>query len=165
MNAGAPRVAVIMGSKSDWPVMRRCVETLETLGIACESRVISAHRTPDRLLAFCAEAEGRGLRVLIAGAGMAAALPGMMAALTKLPVLGVPLESSSLQGFDALLSMVQMPGGVPVATFAVGEAGAVNAAAFAAAILALGDEAVAKALGDWRRAQGERVPETPEDGS
>ncbi len=162
MNAAVPAVGIVMGSGSDWETMAATAETLDELGIACESRVISAHRTPDRLIAYCREAKGRGLKVLIGGAGMAAALPGMMAALTPLPVLGVPIESGALRGLDSLLSIVQMPGGVPVGTLAVGRAGAVNAAVLAASILALSDEEVAVALEAWRGARAAAVPETPE---
>lgn len=157
-------VGILMGSRSDWPhTMRFTAQTLESLGIPFETRVISAHRTPDRLTRYCREAKERGLKVLIAGAGGAAALSGAMAALTPLPILGVPVKGAALGGLDSLLSMVQMPGGIPVGTLAVGKAGAVNAALLAAAILALSDPAVAAALDDWRARQTEAVPETPED--
>lgn len=161
MDATAPAVGIVMGSQSDWPTMQHTVQTLEQLGIACEARIISAHRTPDRLGAYCREAGDRGLKVIIAGAGMAAALPGMIAALTPLPVLGVPIESESLKGLDSLLSMVQMPGGVPVGTLAIGRPGAVNAALLAAAVIGLSDPEVAAALADYRAKQAAAVPETP----
>ncbi len=155
-------VAVIMGSRSDWPVMRHAAETLETLAIAHDSMVMSAHRTPDRAARFAAEARGRGLKVIIAGAGGAAHLAGVIAALTPLPVLGVPMESAALKGMDSLLSTVQMPAGIPVGTLAIGRAGAVNAALLAAAMLALSDETIAAALDAWRDRQTAGVPETPE---
>lgn len=161
MDATAPAVGIVMGSQSDWRTMQHTVQTLEQLGIACEARIISAHRTPDRLGAYCREAGDRGLKVIIAGAGMAAALPGMVAALTPLPVLGVPIESESLKGLDSLLSMVQMPGGVPVGTLAIGRPGAVNAALLAAAVIGLSDPEVAAALADYRAKQAAAVPETP----
>lgn len=151
-----------MGSRSDWETMRHAAETLATLGIACETRVVSAHRTPDRLYDYARAAAGRGLRAIIAGAGGAAHLPGMAAALTALPVLGVPIGHGALHGQDALWSIVQMPAGVPVATFAIGRAGAINAALFAAAILAGEDAALAGRLGEWRAAQTAAVPDTPE---
>jgi 5-(carboxyamino)imidazole ribonucleotide mutase len=154
-------VGIVMGSRSDWQTMQHAALTLERLGIGCESRVVSAHRTPERLYDYARAARGRGLKVLIAGAGGAAHLPGMMAALTSLPVLGVPIESRVLKGIDSLLSIVQMPAGVPVATFAIGEAGAVNAALFAAAILGLSDAAAAAAVDGWRRAQTAAVTEFP----
>ncbi len=161
MDATAPAVGIVMGSQSDWRTMQHTVQTLEQLGIACEARIISAHRTPDRLGAYCREVVDRGLKVIIAGAGMAAALPGMVAALTPLPVLGVPIESESLKGLDSLLSMVQMPGGVPVGTLAIGRPGAVNAALLAAAVIGLSDPEVAAALADYRAKQAAAVPETP----
>lgn len=161
MDATAPAVGIVMGSQSDWRTMQHTVQTLEQLGIACEARIISAHRTPDRLGAYCREVVDRGLKVIIAGAGMAAALPGMIAALTPLPVLGVPIESGSLKGLDSLLSMVQMPGGVPVGTLAIGRPGAVNAALLAAAVIGLSDPEVAAALADYRAKQAAAVPETP----
>jgi len=157
-----PLVAVIMGSRSDWPVMQHAAETLGKLEIAHESLVMSAHRTPDRAARFAAEARGRGLKVIIAGAGGAAHLAGVIASLTPLPVLGVPMESPALKGMDSLLSTVQMPAGIPVGTLAIGRAGAVNAALLAAAMLALSDETVAAALDDWRARQTAGVPETPE---
>ncbi len=161
MSPTLPIVGIIMGSQSDWGVMRHSAETLETLGIPCETRVISAHRTPKRLDDYASSAKGRGLKVIIAGAGMAAALPGSAAALTPLPVLGVPMEGKLLGGLDALLSMAQMPGGMPVGTLGIGKAGAVNAALLAAAILALADEDVADALDRFRAEQTAAVPETP----
>jgi 5-(carboxyamino)imidazole ribonucleotide mutase len=162
MDGDKPSVGIIMGSASDWEIMRHCSETLQKLGITHEQRVISAHRTPDRLIAYVKGARGRGLKVLVAGAGLAAGLPGMVAALSPLPVLGVPLNSGPLQGLDSLLSIVQMPGGVPVATLAIGRAGAVNAGVLAASILALADPIVAKALDDFRAAQTAAVPERPD---
>ena len=148
-----------MGSTSDWDVMQHCAQTLEQLGIANERRAISAHRTPDLVIEYCRSAESRGLKVIIAAAGGAAHLAGVAAALTTLPVLGVPMESASLKGLDSLLSMVQMPGGIPVATLAIGKPGAINAALFAAAILALGDPAVKQALDAYRAAQSKKVAE------
>jgi len=158
-----PEVGLIMGSQSDWPTLKRAAEMLEALGIAHESRIVSAHRTPDRLYAYAKGAAGRGLKVIIAGAGGAAHLPGMAAAMTALPVLGVPIESKALKGLDSLLSIVQMPGGVPVATFAIGEAGAKNAGLHAAAILALTDAALAARLEAWRKAQTESVAQRPSE--
>ena len=151
-----------MGSRSDWETMRHASELLAALGIAHESRVVSAHRTPDRLVRYASEAEGRGLEVLIAGAGGAAHLPGMLAALTLLPVLGVPVESKSLRGVDSLLSIVQMPRGIPVGTLAIGPSGAANAALLAAAMLARHDPRVREALATFRREQTEAVAESPE---
>jgi len=161
MNPVPPAVGIIMGSRSDWETMRHAAEALERLGIAHETRIVSAHRTPKRLVAYAEGARGRGLKVIIAGAGGAAHLPGMVAAMTPLPVLGIPIESQSLKGLDSLLSIVQMPGGVPVGTLAIGKAGAINAALLAAAILALGDAAVAAALDEWRRSQTDAVAESP----
>lgn len=155
-------VGIIMGSASDWPVLRHAAETLDALGVAHEARVVSAHRTPDRLWDYAAGAEGRGLRVIVAGAGGAAHLPGMTASKTRLPVIGVPVPGRVLGGMDSLLSIVQMPRGTPVATMAIGEAGAVNAGLLAAAILALGDEALAARLDAWRRAMADAVPLSPE---
>ena len=155
-------VGIIMGSQSDWETMRHAAETLKTLGVSFETRIVSAHRTPRRLYAYAEEARGRGLKVIVAGAGGAAHLPGMTASMTPLPVIGVPVESKSLKGMDSLLSIVQMPAGVPVATVAIGRAGAVNAALLAAAIVALGDERVAAALDEWRANQTAAVAETPE---
>lgn len=156
-----PRVAIIMGSPNDWNTMRAAQEVLDRLEIGSDVRVISAHRTPARLTSFLADAEARGLEVIIAGAGGAAHLAGVTAAHTLLPVLGVPIDSSPLQGLDALLSTVQMPGGIPVATFSVGKAGAKNAGLFAAAILARVDPAVRKRLEEFREAQSAAVPERP----
>ena len=156
-----PLVGIIMGSQSDWPVLRLAAETLESLGVLYETRVASAHRTPGRLNDYAAGARERGLKVIIAGAGMAAALPGAAAALTPLPVLGVPMETKVMGGLDSLLSMVQMPRGVPVGTLAIGNAGAVNAALLAAAILALDDDGIADALDEWRRKQSAETPEIP----
>jgi 5-(carboxyamino)imidazole ribonucleotide mutase len=154
-------VGIVMGSQSDWQTMQHAAATLERLGIGCETRIVSAHRTPERLFEYARTASARGLRIVIAGAGGAAHLPGMMASLTPLPVLGVPIESRVLKGVDSLLSIVQMPAGVPVATFAIGEAGAVNAALFAAAILGLADPAAARAVNDWRRTQTAAVADRP----
>ena len=155
-------VGIIMGSASDWETMRHSAEILDSLGIAHEVRVVSAHRTPDRLFHYAKTARDRGLKVIVAGAGGAAHLPGMAASMTSLPVLGVPVESKTLAGVDSLLSIVQMPGGIPVGTLAIGKPGAINAALLAAAILALGDEALAKRLDAWRDAQTEAVAESPE---
>lgn len=152
-----------MGSRSDWPTFQHTAETLSALGIAYETRVVSAHRTPQRLYDYARTARDRGLKVIIAGAGGAAHLPGMTASMTPLPVLGVPVESKILSGVDSLLSIVQMPAGIPVATLAIGRAGAVNAALTAAAILALGDPEIAAALDAWRSRQTEAVPETVTD--
>src|SRR6201984_1200790 len=157
-----PAVGIIMGSQSDWQTMRKAAETLDALGVAYESRIVSAHRTPKRLYAYAESARGRGLKVIIAGAGGAAHLPGMTAAMTTLPVLGVPIESKALRGMDSLLSIVQMPAGIPVATFAIGRAGAVNAALFAAAILGLSDAAAEAALDDWRQTQTQGVADHPD---
>jgi 5-(carboxyamino)imidazole ribonucleotide mutase len=161
MASKAPAVGIIMGSQSDWQTMQRAAETLEALGITYETRIVSAHRTPKRLYAYAESAAGRGLKVIIAGAGGAAHLPGMAAAMTRLPVFGVPIESRALKGMDSLLSIVQMPAGVPVGTLAIGEAGAVNAALLAASVLALSDERVAKALESWRQARTDAVGEDP----
>ncbi len=163
MTKTRPRVGVIMGSRSDWPTMRHAVEVLEELGVAVESRVISAHRTPKRMFDYAASAQERGLWVIIAGAGGAAHLPGMTASMTALPVLGVPVESKALHGQDSLLSIVQMPAGIPVGTLAIGRAGAVNAGLLAASIVALQDDTVAAALADWRARQTDAVPDEPED--
>lgn len=152
-----PVVGILMGSKSDWEVMRLASDTLTQLGVASECRVISAHRAPDALWEYISHAETRGLRVIIAGAGGAAHLPGVIAAKTTLPVLGVPMQSKALQGLDSLLSIVQMPAGIPVGTLAIGSAGSVNAALLAAAILALSDAAVKTSLEDYRRKQTEKV--------
>jgi 5-(carboxyamino)imidazole ribonucleotide mutase len=155
-------VGIIMGSRSDWETMRHSAEMLDALEIAFETKVVSAHRTPDRLFDYAKGAAERGLKVIIAGAGGAAHLPGMAASMTRLPVLGVPVESKALGGLDSLLSIVQMPAGVPVATLAIGKAGAANAGLLAASILALGDEALARRLDEWRRRQTDGVAETPE---
>ena len=155
-------VGIIMGSRSDWATMRHAAETLEALGVPHESKVVSAHRTPQRLYDYAQTAAGRGLRVLIAGAGGAAHLPGMAASMTSLPVLGVPVQSAALSGLDSLLSIVQMPGGVPVGTLAIGKAGAINAGLLAAQILALSDSALAQKVAEWRARQTEAVDEAPE---
>ncbi|AWN42347.1 5-(carboxyamino)imidazole ribonucleotide mutase [Methylobacterium durans] len=160
--AAARPVAIIMGSQSDWATMRHAAETLDALGVPHETRIVSAHRTPDRLYAFAKGARAAGHKVVIAGAGGAAHLPGMTAALTSLPVFGVPVESKALSGQDSLLSIVQMPAGIPVGTLAIGRAGAVNAALLAAAVLALTDEGLAERLEAWRQAQSEAVAERPE---
>lgn len=152
-----------MGSQSDWQTMRHAAETLDALGVAHDDRIISAHRTPDRLIEFSKTARDKGFKVVIAGAGGAAHLPGMCAAMTPLPVLGVPVESKALSGQDSLLSIVQMPGGIPVGTLAIGKAGAINAALLAVAILALNDAVLAARLDDWRAAQAARVAESPSD--
>jgi len=163
MSAAAAPVAIIMGSRSDWPTMKGAAEMLDALGVAWEARVVSAHRTPLRMVEFARGARDAGVRVIIAGAGGAAHLPGMTAALTDLPVLGVPVESKALKGMDSLLSIVQMPAGVPVATLAIGEAGARNAGLLAAQILALSDEALARRLSAWREAQTASVANTVSD--
>jgi 5-(carboxyamino)imidazole ribonucleotide mutase len=159
----SPLVGIIMGSQSDWPTMRHAADMLTQLGVPHEARIVSAHRTPDRLADYAKTARDRGLRVIIAGAGGAAHLPGMCAAWTPLPVLGVPVESHALHGQDSLLSIVQMPAGIPVATFAIGRSGAVNAALFAASILAGTDTRLAARLDAHRTAQTEAVAETPTD--
>ena len=158
-----PVVGIIMGSRSDWPTLKKAAEILAELGVPFESRVVSAHRTPDRLVQYAKSARGRGLKVIIAGAGGAAHLPGMVASMTSLPVLGVPVKSSTLNGLDSLLSIVQMPKGIPVGTLAIGEAGAANAGILAASILANTDEALLKALDAFRQAQTNAVAETVED--
>jgi 5-(carboxyamino)imidazole ribonucleotide mutase len=157
-----PQIGIIMGSTSDWETMRHAAETLDALGVPHETRVVSAHRTPKRLYDYAHGAKGRGLKAIIAGAGGAAHLPGMAASMTELPVLGVPIESKALKGMDSLLSIVQMPAGIPVGTLAIGKAGAVNAALLAAAMLANGDEALAARLAAWRAQQTDAVPELPE---
>jgi 5-(carboxyamino)imidazole ribonucleotide mutase len=162
--AGAP-IAIIMGSQSDWATMRHAAQTLAELGIAHETRIVSAHRTPDRLVAFAKGARAEGFKVIIAGAGGAAHLPGMTAAMTPLPVFGVPVQSQALSGQDSLLSIVQMPAGIPVGTLAIGRAGAFNAALLAAAVLALGDPAVAERLDAYRARQTESVAWQPVDGA
>lgn len=159
---GYPRVGIVMGSRSDWPTMQRAAEMLDTLAVPYEVKVVSAHRTPDLLFRYAEEAEGRGLLAIVAGAGGAAHLPGMLAAKTAIPVLGVPVQSRALQGLDSLLSIVQMPAGVPVATFAIGEAGAANAGLFAAAIVAAVDPAVGVALRRFRAQRTEEVLASPD---
>ncbi|MEI6640527.1 MAG: 5-(carboxyamino)imidazole ribonucleotide mutase [Novosphingobium sp.] len=156
-----PKVAIVMGSQSDWETMQNGAAVLEKLGVAHECRIVSAHRTPDRLVAFAKGAADAGLQVIIAGAGGAAHLPGMIASMTHLPVLGVPVQSKALKGLDSLLSIVQMPGGIPVGTLAIGAAGATNAALLAASILALNDPALSERLVAWRKAQTESVAEFP----
>ncbi len=163
MSSQKPTVGLIMGSQSDWATLKAASEILDALKVPHECKIISAHRTPDRMSAYAKAAAGRGLKAIIAGAGGAAHLPGMTASMTALPVLGVPVESKALKGMDSLLSIVQMPGGVPVATFAIGEAGAKNAALHAAAIIALSDKALAKRLASWRAKQTDAVAETPSD--
>lgn len=160
-----PPVAIVMGSQSDWATLGHAAATLEKLGVAHEAKIVSAHRTPDRLAAFAKGAKAAGIRVVIAGAGGAAHLPGMVAAMTPLPVFGVPVQSKTLSGLDSLLSIVQMPAGVPVGTLAIGQAGAVNAALLAVAVLALSDEALAARLEDWRADQTNGVAETPTTGA
>ncbi|MCC0807953.1 5-(carboxyamino)imidazole ribonucleotide mutase [Methylobacterium sp. W2] len=160
--AGAPPVAIIMGSQSDWATMQHAADTLDALGVPHEAFIVSAHRTPDRLVAFAKGAKQAGYKVVIAGAGGAAHLPGMTASMTPLPVFGVPVESKALSGQDSLLSIVQMPAGIPVGTLAIGRAGAVNAALLAAAVLALTDTALAERLDAWRAAQTASVAERPE---
>ena len=159
---GDASVGIVMGSRSDWDTMRHAAETLDALGVAHEVKVVSAHRTPQRLYDYALSAKQRGLKLIIAGAGGAAHLPGMVASMTALPVLGVPVESKALKGMDSLLSIVQMPAGVPVGTLAIGQPGAVNAGLLAAAILATTDEALADRLAEWRASQTEAVPEAPE---
>ena len=159
----SPQVAIIMGSRSDWPTMKAAADALTSLGVAYEAKVVSAHRTPERLFDFAKGAQGAGFKVIIAGAGGAAHLPGMAASMTNLPVLGVPVQSKALSGLDSLLSIVQMPGGVPVATLAIGEAGAKNAGLLAAQILALSDPALADRLAAFRVAQTDSVAESVED--
>ena len=161
MSERPAQIGIIMGSQSDWETMRHAAATLETLGVGFETRIVSAHRTPDRLVDYAKSARGRGLKVIIAGAGGAAHLPGMAAAMTPLPVLGVPVESHALKGMDSLLSIVQMPGGVPVGTLAIGKAGAINAALLGASILALNDTAIAEALDAWRARQTDAVALVP----
>ena len=161
MSEGAAKVAIVMGSQSDWETMQNGAAVLEKLGVAHECRIVSAHRTPDRLVAFAKGAAADGIQVIIAGAGGAAHLPGMIAAMTHLPVLGVPVQSKALKGMDSLLSIVQMPGGIPVGTLAIGAAGATNAALLAASILALNDPALSQRLIAWRTAQTDSVAERP----
>ncbi|MDX1711635.1 MAG: 5-(carboxyamino)imidazole ribonucleotide mutase [Rhodovibrionaceae bacterium] len=162
MAESTPDVGIIMGSQSDWETMRHAAELLDELGVAHETRIVSAHRTPDRMVAYAKQAKERGLRVIIAGAGGAAHLPGMVASLTTLPVFGVPVESKALSGLDSLLSIVQMPGGVPVGTLAIGRAGAKNAALLAASVVALENAEVDANLTEWRRRQSDSVAETPD---
>jgi len=161
--SGAIEVGIIMGSRSDWDTMRHAAETLDALGVPHECKVVSAHRTPQRLYDYATSAVSRGLKVIIAGAGGAAHLPGMCASMTRLPVLGVPVESKALKGMDSLLSIVQMPGGIPVATLAIGKPGAINAGLLAAAILATNDPELAGRLDAWRTKQTDAVAETVED--
>jgi 5-(carboxyamino)imidazole ribonucleotide mutase len=158
-----PPVAIVMGSQSDWPTMRLCAETLDALKVDYEARIVSAHRTPERLFQFATTAKSEGFRVVIAGAGGAAHLPGMIASLTTLPVFGVPIQSRALSGQDSLLSIVQMPAGVPVGTLAIGDSGATNAALLAAAVLALSDPELDARLEDYRRQQTAAVPDYPDD--
>lgn len=165
MGDSTPHIGIVMGSQSDWDTMAHAVRILEQFDIAHEVQIVSAHRTPDRLVRYATSAADRGLRAIIAGAGGAAHLPGMIAAMTRVPVLGVPVQSAALSGMDSLLSIVQMPGGVPVATFAIGKAGATNAALFAVAQLAVADAALADRLDAWRRAQTDAVAETPVRGT
>ena len=160
--SGAPKVGIIMGSTSDWETMRHAARVLGELGVAHETKVVSAHRTPQRLYDYATSADARGLKVIVAGAGGAAHLPGMAASMTHLPVLGVPVESKALKGLDSLYSIVQMPGGVPVGTLAIGKAGALNAGLLAAAILATSDDALAERLKAWRAAQTESVATDPQ---
>ena len=162
MPGEAPLIGIIMGSRSDWETMRHAAETLDALGLAYETKVVSAHRTPERLYDYARSAAGRGLKVIVAGAGGAAHLPGMAASMTPLPVLGVPVESQALSGLDSLLSIVQMPAGVPVGTLAIGKAGAANAGLLAASILATADPALAERIAAWRQAQTDAVAESPE---
>ena len=163
MSEAAPAVGIIMGSQSDWSTMCHAADTLDALSVPYETRIVSAHRTPQRLVDYAGTARDRGLKVIIAGAGGAAHLPGMTASMTPLPVFGVPVESKALKGMDSLLSIVQMPGGVPVGTLAIGRAGAINAALLAASVLALGDADVAAALDDWRARQTAQVADAPSD--
>lgn len=162
MTSATPPVAIIMGSTSDWPTMEHAANALDALGISYDSQVVSAHRTPERLFDFAKSAAGKGYQVIIAGAGGAAHLPGMVASLTRLPVLGVPVQSAALSGMDSLLSIAQMPGGIPVGTLAIGKSGAKNAGLMAASILALNDEAIAQRLEDWRSAQTDSVGLDPQ---
>jgi 5-(carboxyamino)imidazole ribonucleotide mutase len=158
-----PLVGLIMGSQSDWATMKHAADTLEALGVAFESRIVSAHRTPRRMAAYAESAQKRGLKVIIAGAGGAAHLPGMTAAMTSLPVLGVPVESAALKGMDSLLSIVQMPAGIPVGTLAIGRSGAINAALLAASIVGLGNAKISAALAAWRARQTDAVALAPSD--
>jgi 5-(carboxyamino)imidazole ribonucleotide mutase len=162
MNTKSPVIGIIMGSQSDWDTMQHTSTILAELQIAHDCKIVSAHRTPDRLVDYAKNAQGRGIKVIIAGAGGAAHLPGMAAAMTALPVLGVPVESKALSGMDSLLSIVQMPGGIPVGTLAIGKAGATNAGLLAASILALNDDALAKRLAAWRQVQTDTVAQSPQ---
>lgn len=162
--AATPKVAIVMGSQSDWATMKHAASVLDELGVAYTTRIVSAHRTPDRMYAFGRKAADDGINVIIAGAGGAAHLPGMLSSLTHLPVLGVPVKSKALKGMDSLLSIVQMPAGVPTGTFAIGDAGAANAGIFAASILALTDDALAERLKAWRAARSDAVAEIPIEG-
>ena len=163
MATAAKSVAIVMGSQSDWATMKHAADTLDALGVSYEAQIVSAHRTPDRLVAFATGARARGFKVVIAGAGGAAHLPGMVASMTPLPVFGVPVESHALKGMDSLLSIVQMPAGIPVGTLAIGRAGAVNAALIATSVLALSDSALAGRLDDWRKRQSDSVAPAPVD--
>ena len=163
MTSSQALIGICMGSQSDWPTMKHAADILDALGIAYETKITSAHRTPQRMADYANDARDRGIKVIIAGAGGAAHLPGMIAAHTTLPVLGVPVESKALKGMDSLLSIVQMPGGVPVGTLAIGNAGATNAGLMAASILSLQDDGLASRLAAWREAQSESVAETPKD--
>ncbi len=163
MGQQSAKIGIIMGSQSDWPIMKHAADTLEELNASFETKIVSAHRTPDRLVNYAKSAKSNGIQVIIAGAGGAAHLPGMTAAMTPIPVLGVPIESKALKGMDSLLSIVQMPGGVPVGTLAIGKAGAINAALLAAQILALNDDAIAAAIDDWRDRQTRAVALDPVD--
>lgn len=163
MSETQPLVGIIMGSQSDWPTMKHAADILEELGVSFESRIVSAHRTPDRLYEYAKSAKQRGLKCIIAGAGGAAHLPGMTAAMTSLPVFGVPVKSSTLSGKDSLLSIVQMPGGIPVGTLAIGKAGAKNAGLLSASVIALMDDTVAEKLETWREAQSASIAEVPVD--
>ncbi|MBI1361808.1 MAG: 5-(carboxyamino)imidazole ribonucleotide mutase [Alphaproteobacteria bacterium] len=164
MSATPPLVGIVMGSRTDWPTMREAARMLDEFGIAHEAKVVSAHRTPERMVAYAKGAAERGIKVIIAGAGGAAHLPGMIASLTTLPVLGVPVRSAALSGLDSLLSIVQMPRGVPVGTLAIGEAGASNAGLLAASIVATSDTKLAARIAEWRKSQTSSVPDTVEDG-
>lgn len=163
MPAGKPPIAIIMGSQSDWETMKNAADTLETLGVKYDARIVSAHRTPKRMVEFAENAKAEGFKVIIAGAGGAAHLPGMTASMTSLPVFGVPIQSNAMSGQDSLLSIVQMPGGVPVGTLAIGKPGAINAALLAVAVLALSDEKLATRLDEWRSRQTASVGEKPVD--
>ena len=163
MTSSTPLVGICMGSQSDWPTMKHAANILDQFNIPYEQKITSAHRTPKRMTEYASSARARGIQVVIAGAGGAAHLPGMIASMTTLPVLGVPIESQALKGMDSLLSIVQMPGGVPVGTLAIGKAGAINAGLMAASILSLNDDGLAKALAEWRDAQRDNVAEEPQD--